>query len=201
MSLGARPDTPQIELKHYETHPLFSSCISQPFPAPVSFAKPHVTHDPPFWRKNPPSWGVWAHTFATCHIFIQKNPPPWACVPLVLHTSILPLPKIILALALVCSWLSTRRKLSWPWPWCGPATPHNHGVTVLLSLKKILSERHVSCFGRKKILRPGYVWNLGVTHMPQTIKKNPPSWACVEIVCYIFTDFYSPPPVFFDKVV
>ena len=53
----------------------------------------------------------------------------------------------------------------------------------------------------EKILRPGYVWNLGVTHMPQTIKKNPPSWACVEIVCYIFTDFYIPPPVFFDKVV
>ena len=75
--------------------------------------------------KNPLSWGVWAHTFATCHIFIQKNPPPWACVPLVLHTSILPLPKIILALALVCSWLSTRRKLSWPWPWCAPGSPHS----------------------------------------------------------------------------
>ena len=51
----------------------------------------------------------------------------------------------------------------------------------------------------KKFLRPGYVWNLGVTHMQQTIKTNPPSWACVEIVCYIVTDFYSPPPVFFDK--
>ena len=63
-------------------------------------------------------------------------------------------PKIILALALVWPCHPTQ-----PWCDCSPLT------------KKILSQRHVSCFGRKKILRPGYVWNLGVTHMPQTIKK------------------------------
>ena len=32
-----------------------------PSAALVSIAKPHVTDDPPIWRKNPPPWGVSVH--------------------------------------------------------------------------------------------------------------------------------------------
>ena len=112
--------------------------------------------------KNPPSWGVWAHTFATCHIFIQKKssalgmcapgsphihsssaenyPGPGLGVLMAIHT-----PKIILALALVRPCHPTQ-----PWCDCSPLTKKNPERTTCVMF-----------------------WP----------KKNPPPWVCVESGC------------------
>ena len=161
----------------------------------MSIAKPHVTHDPPIWRKKSSALDCLRPHFVTCHIFAKNKilRPGHVCSWLIRHTVLLPRPRIILALASVCAWLSTIQ-LS-PTRKCKSSL-----VRPLFFFPwKILGMRHVSGFGPKK--NPplcACVESRCDIRVVESRKKSSAQGMCGNRVLHIY-DFSVPPNVFFDN--